>query len=122
MSKTVLLIDDSEVFRKIVRVYLKNANFEILESGDGQQGLDLLESGQKVNLIVCDVNMPNMDGLTFIKKIKEHPKLKFTPIIMLTTESEEDKKRQGMEAGVKAWLVKPFSPEELLKAINKILV
>jgi len=122
MSKTVLLVDDSEVFRKIVRVYLKNANFEIMESGDGQEAFTLLESGQKINLIVCDVNMPNMDGLTFIRKMKEHPKLKFTPIIMLTTESEEEKKRQGMEAGVKAWLVKPFSPEELLNAINKILL
>lgn len=122
MSKTILVVDDSDVFRKIVRVYLKNAGFEIIEKPDGQEAYDHLNGGNRVNLIICDVNMPNMDGLTFARKIKEHSELRFLPIIMLTTESQEDKKQQGKEAGVRAWLVKPFSPGDLLTAINKILV
>ncbi|BDA79010.1 response regulator [Leptospira kobayashii] len=121
MSKKILIIDDSAVFRKIISVHLKNANFELLEANDGLEALKQLSAGT-VDLIVSDVNMPNMDGISFIKKIKEDPKHKFTPIIMLTTESQPEKKQQGIDAGAKAWLTKPFSPEELLDTISKLVV
>lgn len=116
-----MIIDDSTVFRKVVSMHLKNAKYEVLEAGDGVDALAKLQQEKKVNLIICDVNMPNMDGLTFVNKLREIPELKFIPIIMLTTESQEDKKRQGMEAGARAWLVKPFSPEQLLSAVSKLI-
>ena len=121
MSKTIMIVDDSEVFRKIVRVCLKNSGYELIECSDGVDALNQL-TGQKISLIISDVNMPNMDGLTLAKQVKEKEEYKFTPIIMLTTEHQEDKKQQGKDIGVRAWLVKPFSPEELLDSINKILV
>lgn len=120
MEKRILIIDDSAVFRKIVSVQLKNAHFELIEAVDGKDALEKLKTN-KVDLIVSDMNMPNMDGLTFIKSVKANPDLKFTPIIMLTTESQDEKKKQGLEAGARAWLTKPFSPEALLETIQKIL-
>lgn len=120
MNKKILIIDDSAVFRKIISVHLKNANFDLVEAGDGLEGLKKLEEGP-VDLIVSDMNMPNMDGITFIKKVKSDAKHKFTPIIMLTTESQPEKKQQGVDAGAKAWLTKPFSPEELLDTISKLI-
>jgi two-component system chemotaxis response regulator CheY len=120
VNKKILIIDDSAVFRKIISVHLKNANFDLVEAGDGLEGLKKLEEGP-VDLIVSDMNMPNMDGITFIKKVKSDAKYKFTPIIMLTTESQPEKKQQGVDAGAKAWLTKPFSPEELLDTISKLI-
>ncbi|NCN10737.1 MAG: response regulator [Leptospira sp.] len=120
MAKKILIIDDSAVFRKIVSVHLKNAEFELIEAVDGKDAIEKLKD-TKVDLIVSDMNMPNMNGLTFIKVIKEDPNLKFTPIVMLTTESQEEKKKQGLEAGARAWLTKPFSPEELLQTIQKLI-
>lgn len=121
MSKKILIVDDSAVFRKVVSMHLKNQGYEVLEAGDGLEAFEKLKTEQ-VSLIVCDVNMPNMDGLTFISRLRaEIQENKFTPIIMLTTESGEEKKRQGMEAGAKAWLVKPFAPEQLLMAISKLI-
>jgi len=120
MGKKLLIIDDSAVFRKIVSVHLKNAGYEITEGVDGQDGLKKLNESQP-DLIVCDVNMPNMDGISFLKEVKKNPDFKFTPIIMLTTESQEEKKKEGLDAGARAWLTKPFSPEDLLTTINKFL-
>lgn len=120
MSKKILIIDDSAVFRKIVSVHLKNANYDLIEAVDGVDAINKLK-GVKVDLIVSDMNMPNMDGITFIKTVKAEPEHKFTPIIMLTTESQEEKKNEGLSAGARAWLTKPFSPEELLATIRKML-
>lgn len=120
MAKKILIIDDSAVFRKVLHLQLKNAGFEVTEATDGVDGFTKATSSD-FNLIVCDVNMPNMDGLTFVGKIRGNEKARFIPIIMLTTESQEEKKRKGLEAGAKAWLVKPFSPEQLLNAINKLI-
>ncbi|WCL47850.1 response regulator [Leptospira sp. GIMC2001] len=120
MSKKILIIDDSAVFRKIVTVHLKTAAFEIIEAVDGLDALEKLKT-TKVDLIVSDMNMPNMDGIEFVKSIKTDPIHKFTPIIMLTTESQDDKKKLGLEAGARAWLTKPFSPEDLLSTISKLL-
>ena len=93
---------------------------EVVEAVDGVDALAKLPT-VKPNLIVCDVNMPNMDGLSFVAKVRADEENRFIPIIMLTTESQEEKKRKGMEAGARAWLVKPFAPEQLLTAISKLI-
>ncbi len=120
MSKKILVIDDSAVFRKVLNLNLKSAGYVVTEASDGQDGFNKLME-QEFDLVVCDVNMPVMDGLTFVRKVRENEKVRFTPIIMLTTESQEEKKKKGLEAGAKAWLVKPFSPDQLLSAIAKLL-
>lgn len=120
MTKSVLIVDDSASIRQVVSLTLKGAGFEVIEACDGQDALDKL-SGQRVHLMISDVNMPNMDGLTFLKEVKTRPEYKFTPVIMLTTESGEDKKNVGREAGAKAWMVKPFQPEQMLAAVNKLV-
>jgi len=122
MSKTVMIIDDSASIRQVVALTLRDSGYKVIEAGDGADGLSKL-TGEKIHLIICDVNMPNMDGITFVKEIKGDPKYanyKFTPIIMLTTESEEAKKMEGQAAGAKAWIVKPFLPEKLLVAVQKL--
>ena len=122
MSKTIMIIDDSASIRQVVGLTLRDAGYEVIEAVDGQDALEKL-TGNKVNLIICDVNMPNMDGISFVKELKGEPQYssyKFTPIIMLTTESEESKKLEGQAAGAKAWIVKPFLPEKLLVAVQKL--
>jgi len=122
MSKKILIIDDSASIRQVVGLTLRDAGYEVVEAVDGQDAL-LKLSGDKIHLIICDVNMPNMDGISFVKSVKSDPKYanyKFTPIIMLTTESEENKKLEGQAAGAKAWIVKPFLPEKLLVAVQKL--
>ncbi|MES2127511.1 MAG: response regulator [Pseudomonadota bacterium] len=121
MAKTIMVIDDSASLRQVVGIALKGAGYEVLEATDGAHALDRLR-GQKINLVVCDVNMPNMDGISFVKELKQLPLYKFTPVIMLTTESGEAKKREGQAAGAKAWVVKPFKPEVLLGAVQKLVL
>ena len=120
MAKTILIVDDSDSLREVVGIALKGAGYEVIEGDDGQSGLNQLD-GRKVHLIISDVNMPGMDGLTMVTKIKEMAEYKFTPIIMLTTESGDDKKDVGRAAGVKAWMVKPFKPEQMLDAVSKLI-
>ena len=119
MAKTIMIVDDSASMRQVVGIALKGAGYAVLEGRDGVDALAKL-NGQKVHLIISDVNMPNMDGISFVKAVKLLPTYKFTPIIMLTTESEESKKREGQAAGAKAWVVKPFKPEQLLGAVQKL--
>ncbi len=121
MAKTVLIVDDSASLRQVVSIALKGAGYDVLEGCDGKDALSKL-TGQKVHLIISDVNMPNMDGITFVKEIKKLANYKFTPIIMLTTESQEAKKAEGQEAGAKAWVVKPFKPETMLLAVSKLIL
>jgi two-component system chemotaxis response regulator CheY len=121
MAKTIMIVDDSASLRQVVGTSLKGAGYDVIEAGDGQDAINKL-TGQKVHLIVSDVNMPNMDGITMVKKIKEMPNYKFTPIMMLTTESDTEKKMQGKAAGAKAWLVKPFQPPVLLDAVSKLVL
>ncbi len=119
MAKTILIVDDSASMREVVGIALKSAGYLVLEARDGKDALSKM-TGQKIHLIISDVNMPNMDGISFVKAVKQLPSYKFTPIIMLTTESEEAKKRQGQEAGARAWVVKPFKPDHLLVAVQKL--
>ncbi|MEY4528269.1 MAG: hypothetical protein RL768_1988 [Nitrospirota bacterium] len=121
MAKTVLIVDDSASLRQVVSIALKGAGYDVLEGCDGKDALSKL-TGQKVHLIISDVNMPNMDGITFVKEVKKLANYKFTPIIMLTTESQEAKKAEGQEAGAKAWVVKPFKPETMLLAVSKLIL
>ena len=119
MSETVMIVDDSASVRRVVGIALKGAGYTVLEGCDGRDALGKL-TGQKVHLIISDVNMPNMDGITFLKAVKQLPAYRFTPVIMLTTESEESKKREGQAAGAKAWVVKPFQPEQLVGAVQRL--
>lgn len=119
MAKTIMVVDDSSSVRQVVGMALRGAGYEVMEGRDGQDALSQL-TGRKVHLIISDVNMPNMDGISFVRKLKQEPQFKFTPVMMLTTESEDDKKRQGQEAGAKAWMVKPFQPPQMLGAVQKL--
>jgi two-component system chemotaxis response regulator CheY len=119
MAKTIMVVDDSISIRQVVGLTLKQAGYDVIEGCDGRDALAKL-TGQKVNLIISDVNMPNMDGISFVRELKTRPAYKFTPVLMLTTESQEDKKEQGKAAGARAWMVKPFKPEALLAAVQKL--
>ncbi len=121
MSKTIMVIDDSASLRQVVGIALKSAGYSVIEGCDGRDALAKLV-GQRVHLIVCDVNMPNMDGISFVRELKTLPAHKFTPVIMLTTESQDAMKREGQAAGAKAWVTKPFKPEVLLGAIAKLVL
>ena len=121
MSKTVMIVDDSASLRQVVSIALKGAGYTVLEGKDGLDALSKLK-GQKVHLIISDVNMPRMDGITFVRETKKLPAYKFTPIIMLTTESQESKKQEGQAAGAKAWVVKPFQPAQMLAAVSKLIL
>ncbi|GAB4406673.1 MAG: response regulator [Rhodoferax sp.] len=119
MAQTILVIDDSASLRQVVAMALQGAGYEVLQAGDGQAGLALLD-GRKINMVICDVNMPRMNGIEFVKAAKALPNYRFLPILMLTTESQEAKKEEGKAAGAKAWMVKPFSPQSLLNAVSKL--
>lgn len=119
MGKTIMVVDDSASLRQVVGIALKGAGYDVIEGCDGADALTKLD-GRKVNLIISDVNMPNMDGISFVKAVKQLANYRFTPIIMLTTESQEGKKQQGQAAGAKAWVVKPFKPEQMLTAVSKL--
>ena len=121
MSKTILVIDDSASMRQMVSMTLRSAGYEVVEALDGKDALGKLD-GRKFNLIVSDVNMPNMDGISLVQAAKQLPAYKFTPVIMLTTEGSDDKKQQGKAAGVRAWIVKPFQPPLLLDAVSKLVM
>jgi two-component system chemotaxis response regulator CheY len=121
MAKTILIVDDSASVRQVVGISLKQAGYDVIEGVDGKDALKKL-TGQKVHLIISDVNMPNMDGISLVKAVKQMPAYKFTPIVMLTTESQDAKKKEGQEAGAKAWVVKPFKPEQLLGVVQKLVL
>lgn len=122
--KRILVIDDSTTIRHVVGITLKGAGYEVIEASDGLDALQKLEN-ELLHLVICDVNMPNLDGLSFVKELKTNPKYeknKFLPVIMLTTVVSEEKKLEGQQAGAKAWIVKPFLPEKLLNAVQKLIM
>jgi two-component system chemotaxis response regulator CheY len=121
MSKTILIVDDSASVRQVVSIALRGAGYEVVTASDGQDALKQLD-GKRIHLIISDVNMPNMDGITLVGEVKKLPSYKFTPIIMLTTESQEEKKRQAQAAGAKAWVTKPFQPAQMLAAVSKLIM
>lgn len=119
MGKTVMVIDDSKCLRQLVSQTLTGAGYSVLEACDGMDALKKLES-VKVHVMVCDINMPNMDGLTFVRRVKTLAQHKFTPIVMLTTEGADALIQEGKAAGAKGWMVKPFNPEQLLSIVRRL--
>lgn len=117
---TILAVDDSASMRQMVTFTLKGAGFDVIEAVDGVEALGKAQ-GASVDLVLTDVNMPNMDGIQLVKELRTLPNFKFTPMLMLTTESAGDKKAQGKAAGATGWIVKPFNPDQLLNTIKRVL-
>jgi two-component system chemotaxis response regulator CheY len=115
-----MAVDDSASLRRMVVFALKGAGHEVIEAEDGVAALTSAQS-RKVDLVVTDVNMPNMDGITLVRELRTLPAYRFTPILVLTTESSDAKKQEGRAAGATGWIVKPFSPDQLIATIRKVL-
>jgi two-component system chemotaxis response regulator CheY len=120
MAASILAVDDSASMRQMVSFTLKGAGYDVVEAADGVEALSIAKT-RSVNLVITDVNMPNMDGISLIRELRALPTYKFTPLLMLTTESSADKKQQGKAAGATGWIVKPFNPEQLLNTVKKVL-
>lgn len=121
MGKQILVVDDSPTMRQMVSFTLTGAGFEVVEAVDGREAVGKLNTGAKPCLMITDLNMPNMDGIALIKAVRAMPTFKLMPILMLTTESDESKKKEGQAAGATGWVVKPFNPEQMLKVVQKVL-
>ncbi|PLY17037.1 MAG: response regulator [Sedimenticola sp.] len=117
---SILAVDDSASMRQMVSFTLKGAGYEVLEAADGVEALGIAKT-RSVDLVITDVNMPNMDGISLIQNLRTLPTYKFTPLLMLTTESSPEKKQQGKAAGATGWIVKPFNPEQLLNTVKKVI-
>lgn len=120
MAKSILIIDDSAAIRQSISYILQQEGYGTTEACDGLEGLQKLEGIGRFDCIITDVNMPNMDGITFIRKARENPKFKFVPILVLTTESQGSKMNEGKDAGATGWIVKPFSADKLLAVVKKV--
>ena len=120
MPKKFLVVDDSASMRQLVSFTIKDAGYDVLEAENGKDAIEKL-SKTKVDMIITDLNMPEMDGIEFIKKLRTMPDYQFAPIVMLTTESQEAKRQEGKQAGASGWIVKPFSPEQLLDVVKKFV-
>lgn len=116
----ILAVDDSASMRQMVAFTLKSAGFEVTDAGDGAAALEIAKK-QNFDVVITDVNMPIMDGITLCKELRKLPSFKFTPILMLTTESSTEKKQEGRGAGATGWIVKPFNPDQLLATVNKVV-
>jgi two-component system, chemotaxis family, chemotaxis protein CheY len=121
MGKTALVVDDSPTMRQMVALTLTNAGFKVVEAEHGKDAVNKVAAGPKMDIVITDLNMPEMDGISLIKELRKMAAFKFTPILMLTTESAIEKKQAGKEAGATGWIVKPFNPEVMLKIIAKVL-
>ncbi len=117
---SILAVDDSASMRQMVAFTLKSAGYDVTEAKDGEEALGIARSN-KFSLVITDVNMPKMDGITLTKELRGLPSYKFTPILTLTTESSSDKKMAGKSAGATGWIVKPFNPDQLLDTVKKVL-
>lgn len=119
MAKKILTVDDSRTMREMVTFTLKGAGYDVLEAEDGQAALKVID-GAKVDAVITDLNMPVMNGFELIRSLRANPLYKFTPILMLTTEGDAEKKEEGKAAGATGWIVKPFNPEKLLEVVKKV--
>ncbi len=118
--KTIMTVDDSASLRQMVCFVLGDAGFRVVQATDGLDALCKLK-GQEVNLILSDINMPKMDGLEFTRRLRAMPEHKFVPVVLLTTESHPEKKLEGKAAGATGWIVKPFTPDQLLTVVKKVM-
>lgn len=119
-SQVILAVDDSASMRQMVRYTLEGAGYTVVQAGDGVEALELAKT-TTADLVLTDVNMPRMDGLTLVRELRALSTYKFTPMLVLTTESGQDTKQRGKQAGATGWIVKPFNPEQLLATIAKVL-
>jgi two-component system chemotaxis response regulator CheY len=119
MAKKALTVDDSKTMRDMVSFTLKSAGFDVSEAEDGKHALEVIK-GQTFDVIITDVNMPNMGGLDLVKELRTKDAFKFTPILILTTEGDAVKKQEGKDAGATGWIVKPFNPEKLIQVVSKV--
>ncbi|MCS5712012.1 response regulator [Candidatus Berkiella aquae] len=117
----ILTVDDSKSMRQMIAFTLESAGIEVIEKSDGLEAYEWAKQNAAPDLILADINMPNMDGITLIKKLREMQEYKYIPILVLTTESSKEKKIQGKETGATGWIVKPFDPEQLINTINKVV-
>jgi two-component system chemotaxis response regulator CheY len=118
--KTIMTVDDSASLRQMISIVLRGGGYEVIEAVDGVDALSKLQ-GQDLHLFLTDINMPNMDGLEFTRRLRAMPQYKFVPIVLLTTESQAEKKAQGKSAGATAWIVKPFDPDQLMAVVRKVM-
>lgn len=121
MKKNVLIIDDSESIREVIASGLESAGYNVIKGINGEDGLKCLNENKSVDLVITDLNMPIMDGITFLKEVRKNAKYMYLPIIVLTTESQESKKMEAKNAGATGWIIKPFSSEKLISVIKKII-
>jgi two-component system chemotaxis response regulator CheY len=119
VKKKVMTVDDSRTMRDMVSFTLRGAGYEVVEAADGQQAMSAI-AATKVDLVITDLNMPVMDGLTLIRKLRAIPAHRTLPILMLTTEADESKKAEGRAAGATGWIVKPFNPDKLVSVVQKV--
>jgi len=122
MSKTIMTVDDSASVRQMVKFTLQNEGYNVHEAVDGQDAYNKIKQLDKLDLLVTDLNMPNMDGIELIREVRKLDSFRFMPILMLTSESQEGKKQEGKQAGASGWIVKPFKPEQLVAVIRRVLV
>ncbi|CAO3360383.1 response regulator [Azospirillum melinis] len=120
MAKTILAVDDSASMRQMVKLTLSSAGYQVVEAADGRDALVKAKSGS-FNLVLTDLNMPNMDGLTLIRELRTLPAYRGVPMVFLTTESDAGKKAEAKAAGATAWIVKPFQQDQLLSVVRKIV-
>ncbi|MDA8086772.1 MAG: response regulator [Nitrospiraceae bacterium] len=120
MGKTVLIVDDSVSMRQLVSFALQDAGFDVMAAVDGKDAIAKLGSAA-VQMIITDLNMPNLNGIELIKHVRQTAGHRFTPIVMLTTESQESRKAEGRQAGASGWIVKPFTPEQLVSTVRKFI-
>jgi two-component system chemotaxis response regulator CheY len=118
MLKTILVVDDAAVVRHVVSLTLRKSGYDVVEAVNGKDALEKL-GGSTVELVITDLNMPEMDGLELIRKMRQTVRYRYMPILMLTTVSQEEKRREGQRAGASAWLFKPFHSHQLLEAVRR---
>lgn len=121
MGNNILIIDDSESIREIVSFNLNNAGYNVITGINGEDGWNVLQDNTDINLVITDLNMPVMDGIDFLKKVRQDDKFKYLPVIILTTESQEQKKIEAKMAGATGWIIKPFVKEKLIEVVKKII-
>lgn len=117
---SILAVDDSPSMRQMVSYTLERAGYDVVIAEDGREALSIAQK-TVVNLVLTDVNMPGMDGITLVKNLRQLHDYQYKPILILTTESSTEKKMQGKEAGATGWIVKPFDPEKLLSTLRRVL-
>lgn len=120
MAKKILIVDDSSSMRQMINFTLKNNGYEVVEAVDGVDAVAKAKTNV-FNMVLTDLNMPKMDGITLIKELRKNPSTKFIPIVMLTTESQAEKKQEGKAAGASGWIVKPFQPDQLVAVVKKLI-